>query len=75
LHKTKFQKAPPILVPKYYEVSDHFGLSSNPEDIESMNIIYDVCQKEPNALLVATEFNSIIIKRIILDDDFTRIRR
>jgi len=43
LHKTKFQKAPPALVPKYYEVSEHFGISSNPEDIGSMNIIYDVC--------------------------------
>jgi len=42
LHRNKFQKAPPILVPKYYEVSDHFGISSNPEYIESMNIIYDV---------------------------------
>ena len=75
LHKSKFQKAAPALVPKYHEVSQHFGISPHPEDIGSMNIIYDVCQQQAEALIVATEFNRLLIKRVRLNDDFTRIRR
>ena len=40
-----------------------------------MNIIYNVCQSPPQVFIILSEFNGFLIKRIDLNDDFSRILR
>ena len=63
-------------MPKYHEISDHFELSEDHSKIESMNIIYNVVgQSTPQVFLILSEFNDFLVKRLDLNDDFTRILR
>jgi hypothetical protein len=72
----QYRKPAPPLVPKYHEISDHFELSEDHSKIESMNIIYNVVgQSTPQVLLILSEFNDFLVKRLDLNDDFTRILR
>jgi hypothetical protein len=65
----------PDLVPFYHDLAERFNLCEDPVNIESMNLIYNVTESPPRLYITAVKKNRFIIKRIIMDEDFTRITR
>jgi len=63
------------LVPFYHSLAERFNLCDEPDDIQSMNLIYNVTESPPRLYITAVRENRFTIKRIIMDDDFTRITR
>jgi hypothetical protein len=63
------------LVPFYHSLAERFNLCEESDDIQSMNLIYNVTESPPRLYITAVKKNQFIIKRIVMDDDFTRITR
>ena len=63
------------MVPFYHDLAERFNLCEDPANIESMNLIYNVTESPPRLYITAVKKNRFIIKRIIMDEDFTRITR
>jgi len=65
----------PDLVPFYHSLAERFNLCEETDAIQSMNLIYNVTESPPRLYITAVKKNRFIIKRIVMDDDFTRITR
>ena len=63
------------MVPFYHNLAERFNLCKEPADIQSMNLIYNITESPPRLYITAVKRNRFIIKRIVMDDDFTRITR